>query len=68
MFMWSLISIVSGSLIIQNVLLSNQKCMTQPPLMNLHPDEYCQEFHYNPLAVRSDRCVGGCNTLNNVSK
>ena len=41
--------------------------MTQPPFMNLHPDEYCQEFHYNPLAVKSDRCVGGCNALNNLS-
>ena len=24
--------------------LSNQKCMTQPTLINLHPDEYSQEF------------------------
>ena len=26
------------------VLLSNQKCITQPTLVNLHPDKYSQEF------------------------
>ena len=26
------------------VLLSNQKCMIQPNLANLHPNEYIQEF------------------------
>ena len=45
------------------MLLSNQKCMTQPTLINLHPNEYSQEFHYYPL----DRCVGSCNTLNDLS-
>ena len=28
------------------VSLSNQKCMTQPTLINSHPNEYSQEFHY----------------------
>ena len=27
------------------ILLSNQKCMTQPTLNNLHPNKYSQEFH-----------------------
>ena len=27
------------------VSLSNQKCMIQPTLFNLHPNEYRQEFH-----------------------
>ena len=27
------------------VLLSNQKCLTQPTLINLHPNECDQEFH-----------------------
>ena len=27
------------------VFLSNQKCMTQPTLINLHPNEYSQELH-----------------------
>ena len=47
--------------------LSNQKCMTQPNLINLHPNEYTQEFHYYPFAVKLDRCVRSCNTLNDLS-
>ena len=54
-------------LIIQSVSLSNQKCMTQPTLINLHPDEYSQEFHYYPFLVKLDRCLGNCNTLNDLS-
>ena len=49
------------------ILLTNQKCMIQPTLINLHPNEYIQEFHYYPFPVKLDRCVGSCNTLNNVS-
>ena len=41
--------------------------MIQPTLINLHPNEYSQEFHYYPLAVKLDRCVGYCNTLNDLS-
>ena len=33
------------------VYLTNQKCTTQPTLINLHPNEYSQEFHYYPFAV-----------------
>ena len=32
--------------------LSNQKCIIQPTLINLQPNEYCQEFHYYPFAVK----------------
>ena len=39
-------------------LLSNQNCMIQPTLINLHPNEHSQEFHYYPFAVKLDRCVG----------
>ena len=49
------------------VWLSNQNCMIQPTLINLHPNEYSQEFHCYPFAVKLDRCVGGCNTLNDSS-
>ena len=49
------------------VSLSNQKCMTQPTLTNLHPNECCQEFHFYSFAVELDRYVGGCNTLNDLS-
>ena len=36
-------------------------------LINLHPSEYKQEFHYYPFVVKLDRCVGRCNTLNDLS-
>ena len=41
--------------------------MIQPTLINLHTNEYSQEFKYNPFAVKLDRCVGSCNTLNDLS-
>ena len=30
-------------------------CMIQPTLINLHPNEYSQKFHYYPFAVKLDR-------------
>ena len=47
--------------------MSNQKCMIQPILINLHPNEYSQELHYYPFAVKLDRCGGSRNTLNDLS-
>ena len=44
MFMGLLISIVDPSNHTKYVSLSNQKCMIQPTLINLHPNEYSQEF------------------------
>ena len=41
--------------------------MIQPTLINLHLNEYSQEFHYYPFAVKLDRCVESCNTLNDLS-
>ena len=41
--------------------------MTQPTLISLHPNEYSQEVHYYPIAVKVDKCVGHCNTLNGLS-
>ena len=59
-----LTSIVNASNHTNCVLLSNQKCVTQPTLINLYPNECSQEFHYYPFAVKLDRCVVSCNTLN----
>ena len=67
MFIGLLTSIVSASNHTKCVSLSNQKCMIQPILINLHPNEYGQELHYYPFAVKSDRCAGSCNTLNDSS-
>ena len=41
--------------------------MTQPTLISLHPNEYIQKFHYYPFVVKLDRCVGSCNTINDLS-
>ena len=62
-FLGLLISIVNASIHTKCVSLSNQKCMTQPALVNLHPNGYSQEFHYCPFAVKTDRCAGSCNTF-----
>ena len=47
--------------------LSNQKCMTRHTLLNLHPNEYSQGFHYYQFTVKLDTCVVSCNTLNDLS-
>ena len=49
------------------VSLTNKKCMIPPTLINSHPNQYSQEFHYYSFAVKLDRCVGSCNTLNDLS-
>ena len=51
----------------KRVLLNNKKCKIQPTLTNLHPKECSQEFYYYPFAIKLDRCVGSCNTLNDLS-
>ena len=37
--------------------LSNQKCEIRHTFINLHPNEYIQELHYYPFAVKLDKCV-----------
>ena len=49
------------------VSLSNQKCEIQPTLVNLCQNEYNQEYHYYLFPVKLNRCVGSCNTFNNLS-
>ena len=62
-----LINIVNVSNHTKCVLLSNQRCTIQPTLINLHPKEYSQEFHYYSFSVKLDKCVWSCNTLNDLS-
>ena len=50
-----LIGIVNASIHTECLSLNNQKCMTQPTLINLHPNEYSQEFHYYPFALKLDK-------------
>ena len=45
-----------------------QKFEIQHTLINLHFNEYSQELHYYPLAVKLYKYVRSCNTLNDLSK
>ena len=45
---------------------SNQKCEIHPTL-NLDPNEYSWKFHSCPFSVKLNKCVGSCNTLNDLS-
>ena len=67
MFVVLLTNIVNASKHTKCVSLSYQKCKIQPTLINLYVNEYSQEFHYYPFAVKLDRCVGSCNSLNDLS-
>ena len=67
MFIRLLTGMVSASSNTKYVSLSNQKCMIQPTFINLHPNEYSQEFHCYQFAVKLDKCTGSCNTLNDLS-
>ena len=62
-----LTGLVNGSNHTKCVTLSIEKCMIQPTLINLHPNEYSQGFHYCPFSAKLDRCVGSYNTLNDSS-
>ena len=50
-----LTGLVNGSNHTKCISLSNQKCMIQPTLINLHPNGDRQEFYYHPFAVKLDR-------------
>ena len=67
MFVGLLTSIVYVSNHTKCILLSNQKCMTQATLVNLHTNEYSQELYYYPFAVNLDRCAWSCITFNELS-
>ena len=66
-FIGLLNGLLNGSNHTKCISLSNQKCQIQPTFINLHSNEYSQEFHYYQFAVKLDRCVGSCNTLNDLS-
>ena len=40
--------------------------MTQPTLISLHKNEYTEGWRYYPFAIKLDRYVGSCNTLNDL--
>ena len=55
MFIGLLINIVNAC--------NHTKCVS---FSNQSRSEYSQEFHCYPFAVKLDRCVGSCNTLNDL--
>ena len=66
-FIMLLTGLVNGSNHTKCVSLSNQKCMIQPTLINLHPNEYSQNFHYYPFSVKLQRCAVVFNNINDLS-
>ena len=65
-FIGLLTGIVSASNRTNCISLSNQKCIIQPTLINLHLNEYSHEFPCYPFGIKLDRSVGSCNTLNDL--
>ena len=53
-FIRLLTGIASASNHTKCVLLRYQKCIIQPTLINLHPNEYSKEFHYYTFVVKLD--------------
>ena len=66
-FIRLLTSVVNSSNYLKCESLSNQQCMIEATLINLHPNEYSQGLRYYPFAFNLDRCAGSCNTLNYAS-
>ena len=62
-----LTSILSGSNHTKCMSLSNQKSVTQPTLIKLHPNEYNQELCCYPSAVNLDGCFAICSIVNELS-
>ena len=56
-FIGLLTGIVSSSNHTKCILLSSQKCVIESTVINLHPNEYSQKFHYYPCVVKLDKCV-----------
>ena len=66
-FVGLLTSLANGSNHRKCVSLTNQKCISKPTLINLHPNEYSPELHYYPYSVQLGRSFGSYTTLNDLS-
>ena len=66
-FSGSLASIVKTLNHIKSISLNNQQCITQPALIKLYPNECTEGLCYYQSIVKLDRCIGICNTLNDLS-
>ena len=66
MFIALLTGLVNRYYYTKCISLRNQKWLIQHALINWHPNAYSHEFHYCLFAVKLDRCVWNCNTLNDI--
>ena len=64
-FIWLLNDLVNECNHTKCMSLINQKCMIWPTFVHLHHSEYKKNFNYS-FAVKLDRFVGSCNTLNDL--
>ena len=62
-----LASLVSASSHTKFVILNNQKCTTQPTIINLYLNGTPQGLHNHLFVANLDRCVESCNTLIDLS-
>ena len=62
-----LTTVVNASNHTKCVSIKNQQYMTQPTLINLHPNEHNQSLGCYKFVVSLDRCLGICNKLNDLS-
>ena len=67
LFIGLLPSIVGASNHSKCISLNNQKCLTQPTLINMHPNECNQELRYYQFLVKLDRCTENYNNLDEPS-
>ena len=68
MFIRLFTELVHGSNHTSCISISNQNFRIQPTHINLHPNEYSQELHYYPFAVKLDRCAGSWRNKNSSKK
>ena len=67
MFIELVSSTVSASNHTKYISLNNEQCITQHTLIDLYPTKCSQGISYYPFAVYLAKCVGSCETLNNIS-
>ena len=65
-FSGSLVSIVNTPDHIKCMSLNNQQWLAHPTLISLQLNECIEGLRYYQFAVNLDRCMGSCNTLNDL--
>ena len=66
-FSKSLSSIANSPSHVKCISLNDQQWMTQPTLINLHPNEYIECLCYYPFVVNLNKWTGSCNTAKDLS-